>query len=152
MDYFFCFPPFLDLIVYLASGHDWFSSRWEEETWRTCFWSWSGTFVCNGVWVIWSFSLGKCLALALKLTYYTFLLLTVYILTKISYCYCVQINNNLRCYDLAMELSNSTMEALPQNYAEQVIFLLIQVLFSSSSFIIPLSLSLSLSGSWLLQC
>ncbi|KAI9377640.1 hypothetical protein POPTR_019G088100v4 [Populus trichocarpa] len=33
-----------------------------------------------------------------------------------------QINNNLRCYDLAMELSNSTMEALPQNYAEQVNF------------------------------
>lgn len=32
-----------------------------------------------------------------------------------------QINNNLRCYDLAMELSNSTLEALPQNYAEQVI-------------------------------
>lgn len=31
-----------------------------------------------------------------------------------------QINNNLRCYDLAMELSNSTIEALPQNYAEQV--------------------------------
>lgn len=31
-----------------------------------------------------------------------------------------QINNNLRCYDLAMELSNSTLEALPQNYAEQV--------------------------------
>ncbi|XP_048131260.1 exocyst complex component SEC6 isoform X3 [Rhodamnia argentea] len=34
----------------------------------------------------------------------------------------MQINNNLRCYDLAMELSNSTMEALPQNYAEQVNF------------------------------
>jgi exocyst complex component 3 len=32
------------------------------------------------------------------------------------------INNNLRCYDLAMELSNSTIEALPQNYAEQVNF------------------------------
>uniref|UniRef100_A0A7N2KVF9 Exocyst complex component Sec6 n=1 Tax=Quercus lobata TaxID=97700 RepID=A0A7N2KVF9_QUELO len=32
---------------------------------------------------------------------------------------CAMINNNLRCYDLAMELSNSTMEALPQNYAEQ---------------------------------
>ncbi|KAF5186695.1 Exocyst complex component sec6, partial [Thalictrum thalictroides] len=27
-----------------------------------------------------------------------------------------------RCYDLAMELSSSTMEALPQNYAEQVNF------------------------------
>ena len=49
----------------------------------------------------------------------------MYVLTKISCCHCVQINNNLRCYDLAMELSNSTMEALPQNYAEQVIFLLI---------------------------
>ncbi|CAB4277911.1 unnamed protein product [Prunus armeniaca] len=32
------------------------------------------------------------------------------------------VNNNLRCYDLAMELSNSTLEALPQNYAEQVNF------------------------------
>ncbi|KAM3759940.1 hypothetical protein ACB098_01G157300 [Castanea mollissima] len=35
---------------------------------------------------------------------------------------CAMINNNLRCYDLAMELSTSTMEALPQNYAEQVNF------------------------------
>ncbi|KAI4340094.1 hypothetical protein MLD38_024963 [Melastoma candidum] len=35
---------------------------------------------------------------------------------------CAMINNNLRCYDLAMELSNSTVEALPQNYAEQVNF------------------------------
>ncbi|KAI5445372.1 hypothetical protein KIW84_013564 [Lathyrus oleraceus] len=33
-----------------------------------------------------------------------------------------RINNNLRCYDLAMELSNSTIEVLPQNYAEQVNF------------------------------
>ncbi|KAF3447349.1 hypothetical protein FNV43_RR12535 [Rhamnella rubrinervis] len=33
---------------------------------------------------------------------------------------CAMINNNLRCYDLAMELSNSTMEALPRNYAEQI--------------------------------
>ncbi|GMP46165.1 hypothetical protein CsSME_00014425 [Camellia sinensis var. sinensis] len=33
---------------------------------------------------------------------------------------CAMINNNLRCYDLAMELSNSTLEALPQSYAEQV--------------------------------
>ncbi|KAL3639283.1 SNARE-binding exocyst subunit S6 [Castilleja foliolosa] len=33
---------------------------------------------------------------------------------------CAVINNNLRCYDLAMELSSSTLEALPQNYAEQV--------------------------------
>ncbi|RDX71638.1 Exocyst complex component SEC6, partial [Mucuna pruriens] len=32
---------------------------------------------------------------------------------------CAMINNNLRCYDLAMELSNSTIEALPPNYAEQ---------------------------------
>ncbi|KAF9613927.1 hypothetical protein IFM89_013174 [Coptis chinensis] len=32
---------------------------------------------------------------------------------------CALINNNLRCYDLAMELSSSTMEALPQNYFEQ---------------------------------
>ncbi|KAG6402430.1 hypothetical protein SASPL_134623 [Salvia splendens] len=35
---------------------------------------------------------------------------------------CVMINNNLCCYDLAMELSSSTLEALPQNYAEQVNF------------------------------
>ncbi|KAF1898950.1 hypothetical protein Lal_00019071 [Lupinus albus] len=35
---------------------------------------------------------------------------------------CAMINNNLRCYDLAMELSNSTIEALAQNYAEQVNF------------------------------
>ncbi|KAL6970866.1 SNARE-binding exocyst subunit S6 [Sarracenia purpurea var. burkii] len=35
---------------------------------------------------------------------------------------CAMINNNLRCYDLAMELSNSTLEALPQNYAEQINF------------------------------
>ncbi|KAJ8425836.1 hypothetical protein Cgig2_021303 [Carnegiea gigantea] len=35
---------------------------------------------------------------------------------------CAMINNNLRCYDLAMELSNSTLEALPENYAEQVSF------------------------------
>ncbi|KAL8514220.1 hypothetical protein ACS0TY_013372 [Phlomoides rotata] len=35
---------------------------------------------------------------------------------------CAMINNNLRCYDLAMELSSSTLEALPQNYAEQVNF------------------------------
>ncbi|KAF6175649.1 hypothetical protein GIB67_022651 [Kingdonia uniflora] len=35
---------------------------------------------------------------------------------------CAVINNNLRCYDLAMELSGSTIEALPQNYAEQVNF------------------------------
>lgn len=35
---------------------------------------------------------------------------------------CAVINNNLRCYDLAIELSNSIVEALPQNYAEQVNF------------------------------
>ncbi|CAL5384220.1 unnamed protein product [Camellia sinensis] len=35
---------------------------------------------------------------------------------------CAMINNNLRCYDLAMELSNSTLEALPQSYAEQINF------------------------------
>ncbi|KAJ4701194.1 Exocyst complex component SEC6 [Melia azedarach] len=35
---------------------------------------------------------------------------------------CAMINNNLRCYDLAVELSNSTIEALPPNYAEQVNF------------------------------
>lgn len=35
---------------------------------------------------------------------------------------CALINNNLRCYDLAMELSSGIMEALPPNYAEQVNF------------------------------
>ncbi|CDP01157.1 unnamed protein product [Coffea canephora] len=35
---------------------------------------------------------------------------------------CAMINNNLRCYDLAMELSSSTIEALLPNYAEQVNF------------------------------
>ncbi|OAY79293.1 Exocyst complex component SEC6 [Ananas comosus] len=35
---------------------------------------------------------------------------------------CAMINNNLRCYELATELSSSTLEALPQNYAEQVNF------------------------------
>ncbi|KAH9758039.1 exocyst complex component SEC6 [Citrus sinensis] len=35
---------------------------------------------------------------------------------------CAIINNNLRCYDLAMELSTSTIESLPPNYAEQVNF------------------------------
>ncbi|XVF14763.1 hypothetical protein REPUB_Repub09cG0089800 [Reevesia pubescens] len=35
---------------------------------------------------------------------------------------CAMINNNLRCYDLAMELSNSIIEALPHNYGDQVNF------------------------------
>ncbi|XP_047340979.1 exocyst complex component SEC6-like [Impatiens glandulifera] len=35
---------------------------------------------------------------------------------------CALINNNLRCYDLAMELSNSTLEALPPSYSEQITF------------------------------
>ncbi|XP_078172898.1 SEC6 [Carex rostrata] len=35
---------------------------------------------------------------------------------------CAMINNNLRCYELSTELSNSTMESLPPNYAEQVNF------------------------------
>ncbi|KAI7744708.1 hypothetical protein M8C21_001488 [Ambrosia artemisiifolia] len=35
---------------------------------------------------------------------------------------CAMINNNLRCYDLAMELASSTLEALTDNYAEQVNF------------------------------
>ncbi|KAH6826860.1 SEC6 [Perilla frutescens var. hirtella] len=35
---------------------------------------------------------------------------------------CAMINNNLRCYDLALELSSSTLEALPENYADQVNF------------------------------
>ncbi|GJT05589.1 exocyst complex component SEC6 [Tanacetum coccineum] len=33
---------------------------------------------------------------------------------------CAMINNNLRCYDLSMELASSTIEALTENYAEQV--------------------------------
>ncbi|CAA7405804.1 unnamed protein product [Spirodela intermedia] len=35
---------------------------------------------------------------------------------------CAVINNNLHCYELSSELSNSTLEALPSNYAEQVNF------------------------------
>ncbi|KAF7090992.1 hypothetical protein CFC21_093661 [Triticum aestivum] len=35
---------------------------------------------------------------------------------------CALINNNLRCYELSSELSSSTLEALPPNYAEQVNF------------------------------
>ncbi|XP_052188539.1 exocyst complex component SEC6 [Diospyros lotus] len=35
---------------------------------------------------------------------------------------CALINNNLRCYDLAMELSTSTLETLPESYAEQINF------------------------------
>ncbi|GLU06868.1 hypothetical protein SLE2022_238570 [Rubroshorea leprosula] len=35
---------------------------------------------------------------------------------------CATINNNLRCYDLALELSNSIIEALPPSYADQVTF------------------------------
>lgn len=35
---------------------------------------------------------------------------------------CAMINNNLRCYELSAELSNSTLEALPQNYADQINF------------------------------
>ncbi|GLT77219.1 hypothetical protein SLA2020_488270 [Shorea laevis] len=35
---------------------------------------------------------------------------------------CAMINNNLRCYDLALELSNSIIEALPPSYADQVTF------------------------------
>ncbi|KAK9072166.1 hypothetical protein SSX86_008598 [Deinandra increscens subsp. villosa] len=35
---------------------------------------------------------------------------------------CAMINNNLRCYDLAMEFASSTIEALTEYYAEQVNF------------------------------
>jgi exocyst complex component 3 len=35
---------------------------------------------------------------------------------------CAMINNNLRCYDLAMELGTSTIEALPPNYGDQINF------------------------------
>ncbi|THU50661.1 hypothetical protein C4D60_Mb06t22640 [Musa balbisiana] len=35
---------------------------------------------------------------------------------------CAMINNNLRCHELSMDLSNSIMEALPENYVEQVNF------------------------------
>ncbi|KAL5560034.1 hypothetical protein UlMin_036245 [Ulmus minor] len=35
---------------------------------------------------------------------------------------CFMINNNLRCYDLATKLSDGIIEALPQNFAEQVNF------------------------------
>jgi exocyst complex component 3 len=37
-------------------------------------------------------------------------------------CLCALINNNLRCYELSSELSSSTLESLPENYAEQVNF------------------------------
>ncbi|XP_020408342.1 exocyst complex component SEC6 isoform X1 [Zea mays] len=37
-------------------------------------------------------------------------------------CLCALINNNMHCYELSSELSSSTLEALPQNYAEQVNF------------------------------
>ncbi|KAL6912129.1 hypothetical protein ACP4OV_000934 [Aristida adscensionis] len=37
-------------------------------------------------------------------------------------CLCALINNNLRCYELASDLSSSTLEALPQHYADQVNF------------------------------
>ncbi|KAJ0087164.1 hypothetical protein Patl1_07908 [Pistacia atlantica] len=35
---------------------------------------------------------------------------------------CAMLNNNLRCYNLAMELSTSIIEALPPSYAEQINF------------------------------
>ncbi|KAL3701708.1 hypothetical protein R1sor_019730 [Riccia sorocarpa] len=35
---------------------------------------------------------------------------------------CAMVNNNVRCYDLALELSNNVMEALTPYYAEQVNF------------------------------
>ncbi|XP_006662776.1 exocyst complex component SEC6-like isoform X1 [Oryza brachyantha] len=35
---------------------------------------------------------------------------------------CAMINNNLHCYELSSELNSSILEALPQNYAEQVNF------------------------------
>ncbi|WOL17149.1 exocyst complex component SEC6 [Canna indica] len=35
---------------------------------------------------------------------------------------CAMINNNLRCHELSMDLSNNILEALPPNYAEQVNF------------------------------
>ncbi|KAL5212816.1 hypothetical protein ABZP36_023663 [Zizania latifolia] len=35
---------------------------------------------------------------------------------------CALINNNLQCHELSSELSSNTLEALPQNYAEQVNF------------------------------
>ncbi|GLU16433.1 hypothetical protein SLE2022_328680 [Rubroshorea leprosula] len=35
---------------------------------------------------------------------------------------CAMINNNLRCYELALELGNSIIEALPPSYADQVTF------------------------------
>ncbi|XP_058743586.1 exocyst complex component SEC6-like isoform X3 [Vicia villosa] len=35
---------------------------------------------------------------------------------------CAMINNNLRCHDFALKLSRGILEALPQNYAEQINF------------------------------
>ncbi|THG04102.1 hypothetical protein TEA_025424 [Camellia sinensis var. sinensis] len=58
---------------------------------------------------------------------------------------CAMINNNLRCYDLAMELSNSTLEALPQSYAEQYKFYALKIanMYLDSCFVLKL-VSLSL--------
>uniref|UniRef100_M8CE14 Uncharacterized protein n=1 Tax=Aegilops tauschii TaxID=37682 RepID=M8CE14_AEGTA len=39
---------------------------------------------------------------------------------------CALINNNLRCYELSSELSSSTLEALPPNYAEQEVGYVLQ--------------------------
>jgi exocyst complex component 3 len=36
---------------------------------------------------------------------------------------CAMVNNNVKCYELATELSAGVMEALTPNYAEQVWFL-----------------------------
>ncbi|KMZ56807.1 Exocyst complex component SEC6 [Zostera marina] len=35
---------------------------------------------------------------------------------------CAMVNNNLRCHELSAELSNTILEALPENYAEQINF------------------------------
>ncbi|KAH8480237.1 hypothetical protein H0E87_030477 [Populus deltoides] len=58
----------------------------------------------------------------MQVIYHVWVLNSILLATCFFYENNKQINNNLRCYDLAMELSNSTMEALPQNYAEQVNF------------------------------
>ena len=72
--------------------------------------------------------------------------ITIYILLVIIH---LQINNNLRCYDLAMELSDSILETLPQNYAEQVFF--VTLLHCILAFF-PLSLAISYPSAHVTCC
>ena len=44
-----CTREYIGFDVCHWSGNDWFSSCWKEETWGTCFRSWFGTLMCNGL-------------------------------------------------------------------------------------------------------